>query len=169
MHLLENAWEEWPKVCHADVFWPPSELIRFWSWSDDSLILAAFWLRGTGQNCDFRAPSGICIGGMAWNLACWFMLTAFKTDYMLVTVCWFSFFKSATWRHAYLTGLWRLRCAPGGAATIRSLDLLVVQYIPQISLVVLFRFVFVCVGCYFGESKWFIYPRSAAILSLLLG
>ena len=30
-HLLENAWSEWPKIVHADVSWPPSELIRLWS------------------------------------------------------------------------------------------------------------------------------------------
>ena len=30
-HLDKNAWEEWAEICHADVSWPPSELIWFWS------------------------------------------------------------------------------------------------------------------------------------------
>ena len=31
-HFLENAREEWPEFWHADVSWPPSELIKF-GWS----------------------------------------------------------------------------------------------------------------------------------------
>ena len=34
-HLPENAWREWSEILHADVSWPPSELIRLWSRSDD--------------------------------------------------------------------------------------------------------------------------------------
>ena len=30
-HFCENAWREWPDIWHAEVSWPPSELIRFWS------------------------------------------------------------------------------------------------------------------------------------------
>ena len=26
-HLPENAWRKWPEILHADVSWPPSELI----------------------------------------------------------------------------------------------------------------------------------------------
>ena len=50
-HFLENAWREWPEILHDDVSWPPSELIRFWSWSVDfcpacrtSLIATRFWV-----------------------------------------------------------------------------------------------------------------------------
>ena len=32
-HLPENAWREWPEIFHADVSWPPSELMRLWSQS----------------------------------------------------------------------------------------------------------------------------------------
>ena len=32
-HLPENAWREWPEIQHADVSWPPLELIRLWSQS----------------------------------------------------------------------------------------------------------------------------------------
>ena len=34
-HFLENAWREWPEILYSDVSWPPSELIRLWSWSVD--------------------------------------------------------------------------------------------------------------------------------------
>ena len=32
-HFLKHAWREWTEILHADVSWPPSELIRLWSWS----------------------------------------------------------------------------------------------------------------------------------------
>ena len=34
-HFLNNAWKEWPEIIHVDVSWPPSYLIRLWSWSVD--------------------------------------------------------------------------------------------------------------------------------------
>ena len=34
-HYLENARRDWPVIWHADVSWPPSELIRAWLWSLD--------------------------------------------------------------------------------------------------------------------------------------
>ena len=34
-YFPENAWGEYPQISHADVSWPPSELIRFWSCSLD--------------------------------------------------------------------------------------------------------------------------------------
>ena len=43
-HLPENAWRDWPEILHADVSWPSSELISFWLWSVDFLILALFYL-----------------------------------------------------------------------------------------------------------------------------
>ena len=30
-HFLEKAREEWPEIWHADLSWPASEFIRFWS------------------------------------------------------------------------------------------------------------------------------------------
>ena len=30
-HFLQNTTAEWPEIWHVDVFWPLSELIRFWS------------------------------------------------------------------------------------------------------------------------------------------
>ena len=34
-HLPENAWREWPQILHADLSWPPSELISLWPRSVD--------------------------------------------------------------------------------------------------------------------------------------
>ena len=49
---------EWPEIWHADIPWPPSELIRFrWSSAFDFAISVAFWLSETGHICDFRAFS----------------------------------------------------------------------------------------------------------------
>ena len=44
------------------------------------LILALFWLSETGQIWGFRAFPGEYMEGMAWNCACWCILTTFRTD-----------------------------------------------------------------------------------------
>ena len=44
------------------------------------LILALFWLSETGQIWGFRAFPGERMEGMAWNFACWCILTTFRTD-----------------------------------------------------------------------------------------
>ena len=43
-------------------------------------ILALFWLNEMGQMWVFRALPGERIEGMAWNFACWCILTTFRTD-----------------------------------------------------------------------------------------
>ena len=44
------------------------------------LILALFWLSETGQIWGFRAFPGECMEEMAWNFACWCILTTIRTD-----------------------------------------------------------------------------------------
>ena len=44
------------------------------------IILALFWLSETGQIWGFRAFPGERMEGMAWNFACWCILTTFRTD-----------------------------------------------------------------------------------------
>ena len=63
-HFPENAWREWPEILHADVSWPPSELIRFWSCSVDFPHYGAPWLSETGHTCIWilQALSGKCLG-----------------------------------------------------------------------------------------------------------
>ena len=56
------------------------------------LIFAAFWLSETGQICDNCIFVWERKWGMARNLARWWMLTTYRTDYILFTVCWFSSF-----------------------------------------------------------------------------
>ena len=53
------------------------------------LILALFWLSETGQIWGFRAFPREPIEGMAWNFACWCILTTFRIDKIMVTVCKF--------------------------------------------------------------------------------
>ena len=53
------------------------------------LILALFWLSETGQIWGFRALSGERIEGMAWNFARWCILSTFRTDQFMATVCGF--------------------------------------------------------------------------------
>ena len=55
------------ELWHADVFWPPSELIKFWSWSVDFPFLVSFWLSETGQIWGLWQFSSECMGGMACN------------------------------------------------------------------------------------------------------
>ena len=44
------------------------------------LILALFWFSETGQIWGFRSYPGERMEGMAWNFACWCILTTFRTD-----------------------------------------------------------------------------------------
>ena len=44
------------------------------------LILALFWLSETGQIWGFRAFPGEPMEEMAWNFACWCILTTFRTE-----------------------------------------------------------------------------------------
>ena len=53
------------------------------------LILVLFWLSETGQILGFQAFSEKPIEEMAWNFACWCILTTFRTDKIMVTVCGF--------------------------------------------------------------------------------
>ena len=53
------------------------------------LIFALFRLSEMGQIWGFRAYPGERMKGMAWNFACWCILTTFRTAEFWVTVCWF--------------------------------------------------------------------------------
>ena len=98
-HFPENAWREWPEIWHADVSWPPSELMRLWSqFVDFSSSWHNFWLGEMGEIWGFRAFPGKCMEGIAWNLACWCILTTFRTDEIMVSLYWFSSF----WLHLNL-------------------------------------------------------------------
>ena len=88
-HFLENAWRKWPEILHADVSWPPSELISLWLRFVDFCNFGTIWLSETGQIWGFRAFPGERMKGMAWNFACWCILTTFRTDQFMATVCWF--------------------------------------------------------------------------------
>ena len=56
------------------------------------LILALFWLSETGQIWGFRAFPGERMEEMAWNFARWCILTPFRTDKFMATVCRFNNF-----------------------------------------------------------------------------
>ena len=61
----------------------PDHLQNWLAYGDDLLIfliLVLFWLSETGQIWGFRVFSGKPIEEMAWNFACWCILTTFRTD-----------------------------------------------------------------------------------------
>ena len=116
-HLPQNAWREWPEILHADVSWPPSELISLWPRSVDFLILALFWLSETGQIWGFGAFPKEHVEGMAWNFACWCILTTFRTGcglviFLILVLFWLSQwnwsnlgFPDISWRTHWGNGL----------------------------------------------------------------
>ena len=55
-----------------------SELIKFWSQSADFPLLASLWLHWS--NLRFPGIFWEPIRGVAWNSACWLILTTFRTD-----------------------------------------------------------------------------------------
>ena len=70
-HYLENAWNEWPQIWHADVSWPTSDLISFWSQFVEFPNFGWVW--------GWQALSWGC---MEVYLACWFILITFMTDWV---------------------------------------------------------------------------------------
>ena len=52
-------------------------------------IVAQVWFSEMGQISGFCAFSGERMEGILWNLACWFFLNTFRTDKILVIICWF--------------------------------------------------------------------------------
>ena len=79
-HFPENAWWEWPKSLYVDVSWPPIELISLCLRSVDFSNLGVFLLGEMGQIWGFRAFNGEPFKEMAWNFACWCILSTFRTD-----------------------------------------------------------------------------------------
>ena len=70
-HYPENLWRKWPEILHADVSWPPLELISSWLRSVDFSNFGAILTGETGQIWGFRAFSGKLIVELARNFACW--------------------------------------------------------------------------------------------------
>ena len=71
-------------------------------------ILALFWLSETGEIWGFRALPWERMEGMTWNFARWSILTTFRTDEFMATVCWFFLF----WRFFDLVK--RVKCGVSG-------------------------------------------------------
>ena len=86
------AWREWPEIWHADVSWPPTELIRIWLWSVNCPYFGTICLTGIGQVWAFRAFPGEPIEEMV----CWCILTTCKKFKFMVMAgrfskCWHYF------------------------------------------------------------------------------
>ena len=62
-HLPENAWREWPEILHADVSWPPSELISSGSRSVDFCNFGTILTWWNGSNLGFPGISWRTHGG----------------------------------------------------------------------------------------------------------
>ena len=62
--FLQNAWEKWLDIWHADVSWLHCQLFIIWNGLLIFLILMIFWLSETSQICRFGAFSWECIGGI---------------------------------------------------------------------------------------------------------
>ena len=79
-HLPENAWREWPEIYMLMYLDHLQNWLVYGRRLLIFLILALFWLSETGQIWGFRAFPGERIKEMAWNFACWCILTTSKTD-----------------------------------------------------------------------------------------
>ena len=88
-HLLKNARREWAEILYADVSWPPPELISLWLRSNAFYNFWNILTSWNGSNLGFRAFSGERMEGMGSNFACWCILTTFRNDQFIVTVCCF--------------------------------------------------------------------------------
>ena len=111
-HFQENAWREWLEILHADVSWPSSELIRLRSESDNF----SFWHH---LNLVKRAFPREHMEGMAWNFACWCILTTFRTDLMNHSLLIFSCDQAA---------LWMVQRWPAGQPSVRLSHLFLIMF-----------------------------------------
>ena len=75
-----RACREWPENLHADVSWPPQNWLDYGHGLLFSLLLVSLWLSETGKILCFRAFPRERMVGMAWNFACWCILSTFITD-----------------------------------------------------------------------------------------
>ena len=97
-HFVENTQEEWLEIWHAGVVWPPSKLIDFGHGLFICLILTLSWLvKQVRFAVSIQAFSGECMGGMAWNLACWYIQSTSRSDYIMIMVYWFYSFLVVLW------------------------------------------------------------------------
>ena len=64
-HFLESTREEWPQIWHVDVFWPPSEQIRFWSRYVDIPHFGTILTQWNRSNLGVPGFSIEWMGGMA--------------------------------------------------------------------------------------------------------
>ena len=62
-HFPENAWRKWPEMLHADVSWPPSELISLWPQSVDFTNFGAILTQWNGSNLGVPGISQRTHGG----------------------------------------------------------------------------------------------------------
>ena len=83
-HLPENAWRECSEIFHVNV--SCMYLGHLQNWLDCGhgllifLLLASLWLSEMCQIWGFRAFPEEPMVVMAWNFACWCILTTFRTD-----------------------------------------------------------------------------------------
>ena len=61
-HFPENAWKKWPEILHADVSWPPSELISLRPWSVDFCNFGTILTLWNRSNLGFPGISWIMHG-----------------------------------------------------------------------------------------------------------
>ena len=62
-HFPENTWRKWPEILHADVSWPPSELISLWWQSVDFSYFGTILTLWNGSNLGFPGISRRTHGG----------------------------------------------------------------------------------------------------------
>ena len=88
-HFPENAWMKRAYILHADVSWPPAELISLCTRSVDFCNFGTILTLWNGSKLGFPGISRRNMEEMAWNFARWCILNTYRTDSFLDTVCWF--------------------------------------------------------------------------------
>ena len=95
----------------SDVDMPSTHLVRFWSWSVDFApfgITLTYWNR---SKLGFQAFPREFMEGMAWNLACWCILTTSSTVKIKVLICWFFLISALFWQVKFVVSWYFLENA----------------------------------------------------------
>ena len=91
-HLHDNAWGNGLKCCMLMYPYHHQNWLDYGHGMLNFSFLALFWLSETDRIWIFLAFAEECLRGMAWHVAYWCILTTFKTEVIMIMVCWISSF-----------------------------------------------------------------------------
>ena len=112
VHFSDNTWREWPAMLHADVFWPPSELICSRPGSVDFSNFGTILTSWNGSNLGFPSISWRTHEGNSLKF-CMLMYLDHLQNWLIYGHYLLSFLILALFWHCERGQIWHFRAFPG--------------------------------------------------------